>query len=117
MFFQMLSNALVSGLLMGGVYASVAIGLTLILAAFAPGLAALLTPQYLSLFARLALAVFSVGLMLCGLLSLTVGLVLHSIARRSQELEYHLQILTDELRPDLRQRERIHADEASAGLS
>jgi hypothetical protein len=55
--------------------------------------------------------------MLCGLLSLTVGLVLHSIARRSQELEYHLQILTDELRPDLRQRERIHADEASAGLS
>jgi branched-chain amino acid transport system permease protein len=30
MFFQMLSNALVSGLLMGGVYASVAIGLTLI---------------------------------------------------------------------------------------
>jgi glycosyltransferase involved in cell wall biosynthesis len=93
------------------------IGLTLILAAFAPGLAAVLNPQYLSLFARLALAVFSVGLMLCGLLSLTVGLVLHSIARRSQELEYHLQILTDELRPDLRQRERIHADEASAGLS
>ena len=37
-------------------------------------------------------------LFLCGLLSLAVGLVLHSIARRSQELEYQLQLLGDEFR-------------------
>src|SRR5829696_3232381 len=38
------------------------------------------------------------GLFVCGLLSLTAGLILHSIARRSQEFEYHLRVLADELR-------------------
>lgn len=81
-----------------------AIGLSLILAAFAPALVVVLRLEHVSLFAQLASAVLSVGLVLCGLLSLTAGLVLHSIARRSQELEYHLQILTHELRPEMRQR-------------
>ena len=94
-----------------------AIGLVLMLAALAPGLVVVLNLEHVSLFARLASAVLSVGLVLCGLLSITVGLVLHSIARRSQELEYHLQILTDELRPALRQQERSNAGETSADLS
>ena len=38
------------------------------------------------------------GLFVSGLLSLTAGLILHSIARRSQEFEYHVRVLTDELR-------------------
>jgi hypothetical protein len=38
------------------------------------------------------------GLFVCGLLSLTAGLILHSIARRSQEFEYHIRVLADELR-------------------
>jgi hypothetical protein len=37
-------------------------------------------------------------LFLSGLLSLAVGLVLHSIARRSQEFDYQIQVLNDELR-------------------
>jgi glycosyltransferase involved in cell wall biosynthesis len=42
--------------------------------------------------------VAAAGLFLCGLLSLTAGLILHSIARRSQEFEYHIRVLEDELR-------------------
>ncbi len=47
---------------------------------------------------RPTLSVATLILFLCGLLSLAVGLVLHSIARRSQELEYQLQLLGDEFR-------------------
>src|SRR5437763_1666087 len=47
---------------------------------------------------RLTTAVLAVGLFLCGLLSLTAGLILHSIARRSQEFEYHIQLIADEMR-------------------
>ena len=47
---------------------------------------------------RLTTAVLAVGLLLCGLLSLTAGLILHSIARRSQEFEYHMQLIADEMR-------------------
>ena len=46
------------------------------------------------------------GLFVCGLLSLTAGLILHSIARRSQEFEYHIRVLADELRAG-----RAHADD------
>lgn len=44
------------------------------------------------------LVVAAAALFVCGLLSLTAGLILHSIARRSQEFEYHVRVLTDELR-------------------
>ena len=46
----------------------------------------------------LPLAALAIGLGLSGLLSLTVGLILHSIARRSQELEYQLEMLAGEFR-------------------
>ena len=42
-------------------------------------------------------AVLAAALFVCGLLSLTVGLILHTIARRSQEFEHHIQVLLDEL--------------------
>jgi hypothetical protein len=44
-----------------------------------------------------ALVVTAGALAFCGLLSVSVGLVLHSIARRSQEFEHHVRMLLDEL--------------------
>jgi len=45
--------------------------------------------------------VLAVGLIFCGLLSITVGLILHTIVRRSQELDHQLRTLTDDLRQQL----------------
>ncbi len=39
----------------------------------------------------------AVALAGCGVLSITVGLILHSIARRAQEFEYQLQVLGEQL--------------------
>jgi glycosyltransferase involved in cell wall biosynthesis len=61
-------------------------GLTGVLAAFGPATTSA------------AAGLLAVALFLCGLLSLTAGLILHSIARRSQESEYYLRLLADELR-------------------
>jgi len=73
-------------------------GVILLLVSLVPGLA--LTLEYVKqgVIARPVLAVISVGIFLCGLLSISVGLVLHSIARRSQEFDYQIQVLADELR-------------------
>ncbi|MDQ3799094.1 MAG: glycosyltransferase [Acidobacteriota bacterium] len=45
---------------------------------------------------RLPSAVLAVGLELAGMLSLTIGLVLHTIVRRSMEMEYQLRVIFDE---------------------
>jgi hypothetical protein len=58
-------------------------------------------------------AVAAAALFVAGLLSLTVGLVLHSIARRSQEFEHHVQVLLDEL-ADRRGRTREGGREAES---
>lgn len=73
-------------------------GLALLALALAPG--ALVLAEYFSAghVTRLPAAVLAVGLVLCGLLSVTAGLVLHSIARRSQEFEYQMLVLAEELR-------------------
>ncbi len=73
-------------------------GLVLIALALVPG--GLVVYEFLEtgLVPRLPSAVLAVGLFLCGLLLITVGLVLHSIARRSQEFEYQMRVLADELR-------------------
>jgi hypothetical protein len=74
------------------------VGLLLMLPALATG--ALVVFEFVrgDTVPRVTTAVVAVGLLLCGLLSLTAGLILHSIARRSQEFEYHMQVLADELR-------------------
>jgi glycosyltransferase involved in cell wall biosynthesis len=59
--------------------------------------------------------VAAAGLFLCGLLSLTAGLILHSIARRSQEFEYHLRVLADELRAGRAPESKNASDERSGG--
>lgn len=77
------------------------VGVILLFVALVPGLLALAESMRNGTVVRLPLAVLATGLGLCGLLSLTVGLILHSIARRSQNLEYQLEMLADELRSDL----------------
>ena len=73
-------------------------GLALISISLVPALAMVMEFARHRAIARPMLAVLAVGIFLCGLLSLAVGLVLHSIARRSQELDYQIQVLGDELR-------------------
>ncbi|MBV9927094.1 MAG: glycosyltransferase [Acidobacteria bacterium] len=80
-----------------------AVGLLLLLLACAAGAAGFLG---LGVVPGTLLLVAAAGLFTCGLLSLTAGLILHSIARRSQEFEYHVRVLTDELRAG-----RAHANE------
>jgi glycosyltransferase involved in cell wall biosynthesis len=74
------------------------IGLALVLLALVPGTVVVIEFLRTGLVPRLPSAVLAVGLVLCGMLSLTAGLILHSIARRSQEFEYQMQVLADELR-------------------
>lgn len=73
-------------------------GLTLIALSLVPAVALIMEFAKHRAIARPVLAVLAVGVFLCGLLSFAVGLVLHSIARRSQELDYQIQVLGDELR-------------------
>jgi glycosyltransferase involved in cell wall biosynthesis len=80
-------------------------GLVLFLIGLVPGLAAAFESIKQGAIARPVLAVLGLGLFMCGLLSLAVGLVLHSIARRSQEFEYQIEVLTDELRAG-----RVHGE-------
>lgn len=75
-----------------------AVGLLLALLALAPGALAAFGVAGWSATVRVALALLALALFLCGLLSVTAGLILHSIARRSQEFEYHIGVLADELR-------------------
>lgn len=76
------------------------VGLFLVLSAFVPGVLSVfnLALGDGSATTRVALALLALTLFLCGLLSITAGLILHSIARRSQEFEYQMGVLADELR-------------------
>jgi glycosyltransferase involved in cell wall biosynthesis len=50
-------------------------------------------------------AILAVGLGLAGMMSIGIGLLLHSIARRAQEFDYQVQMLSDQIR-----RERTSED-------
>jgi hypothetical protein len=73
-------------------------GLFLVVLSLIPGLALTLEFVRRGVFARPVLAIVAVGLFFSGLLAFAVGLVLHSIARRSQEFDYQIQVLGNELR-------------------
>lgn len=73
-------------------------GLILIFLSAAAGLALLFESYRHGASPRAMFGVAALLVFLCGLLSLAVGLVLHSIARRSQEFDYQIQVLADELR-------------------
>jgi glycosyltransferase involved in cell wall biosynthesis len=72
------------------------IGLLLIFLGLIPGTLVIVDFIKTGLVPRLPSAVLAVGLVLSGLLSIVVGLVLHTIARRFQELDYQLKILAFE---------------------
>jgi len=73
-------------------------GLALIFISVAGGAALLFDSYRHSAASHSILAVAALVVFLSGLLFLAVGLVLHSIARRSQEFDYQIQVLGDELR-------------------
>jgi len=73
-------------------------GLIFILLGLVPGAVVVFEFIKTGLVPRLPSALLAVALVLCGVISITVGLILHSIARRSQELEYQIQVLADEMR-------------------
>jgi glycosyltransferase involved in cell wall biosynthesis len=72
------------------------VGLILLFVGMIPGAIVFFEFLKTGLVARLPSAVLAVGLVLAGLLSITVGLILHTIARRSQELDHQLRKLLDE---------------------
>jgi len=74
------------------------VGLIFILLGLVPGALVIFEFIKTGLVPRLPSALLAVALVLCGIISITVGLILHSIARRSQELEYQIQVLADEMR-------------------
>jgi glycosyltransferase involved in cell wall biosynthesis len=73
------------------------IGLVFALLSLLPGALTVVEVFNSNRGARVTTALAAVGLFMCGLLSLTAGLILHSIARRSQESEYQMRMLADEL--------------------
>lgn len=77
------------------------VGLFIIALGFIPGIIVIYEFIQTGLVPRLPSAVLAVGLILCGLFSITVGLILHTIVRRSQELDHQLRTLTDDLRLQL----------------
>jgi glycosyltransferase involved in cell wall biosynthesis len=73
-------------------------GVLLVLLGMVPGFVIVFELFQRHTTGRPLLAVLAFGLVLCGLLLLAIGLVLHSIARRAQEFEYQLQIVANEVR-------------------
>jgi glycosyltransferase involved in cell wall biosynthesis len=78
-----------------------AIGLALVALSLIPGLVVVLEYFRTGLVLRLPSAVLAVGLALAGMLSITIGLVLHTIVRRSQEFDHQFRTMLDELRTQL----------------
>ena len=79
-----------------------AAGLLLIALGFIPG--GIVIAEFLrtGLVPRLPSAVLAVGMVLSGMLLITIGLILHTIARRSQEFEFQLSVLADEIAEPVR---------------
>ena len=69
-----------------------AMGLFLIVLGFVPGTVVIVEFIKTGLVPKLPSAVLAVGLVLSGMLLLVVGLVLHTITRRFQELEHQLRL-------------------------
>jgi glycosyltransferase involved in cell wall biosynthesis len=78
------------------------LGLLLCIVALIPGGIVIYEFFETGLVPRLPSAVLAVGLVLSGMLSMTVGLILHTIVRRSQEFDYQLRVMGDEVRRQMR---------------
>ncbi|HUP59010.1 MAG TPA: glycosyltransferase [Thermoanaerobaculia bacterium] len=75
-----------------------ALGLILVLLGLVPG--GIVVVEYLrtGLIGKLPSAILAVGMVLTGVISIVVGVILHTIAQRFRELDFHLQNMADELR-------------------
>jgi len=85
-------------------------GLLLMLLGIIPGTIVFVEFLKTGLVARLPSAVLAVGLVLAGLLSLTVGLILHTIARRSQEFDHQLRKLLEETKYEIQREAKVHRE-------
>ncbi len=74
-----------------------AAGLLLLGASLIPGVPVALGFTRPGDAAHLLAVILAAGLILCGVLSISVSFILRSIARRAQEFEHSLQVLRDEL--------------------
>jgi glycosyltransferase involved in cell wall biosynthesis len=74
------------------------VGLVFLLLALVPGGLVIVEWLRTGAVTRPSLAVLAVGLGLAGMLLLVVGLILHTIVRRFQEIEHTLQVRTEDLR-------------------
>jgi len=79
------------------------VGFAIIILACVPGTWVIMDYLKTGLVLRLPSAILAVGLVLMGTISMVVGLILHTISRRFQELNFQLQSFTEEA---LRQRSR-----------
>ena len=77
------------------------VGLFIIALGLIPGIIVIYEFIETGVVVRLPSVVLAVGSIFCGLLSITVGLILHTIVRRSQELDHQIRTLTDDLRLQL----------------
>ena len=73
-----------------------AIGLFIIVLGLVPGVIVIAEFLKTGLVPRLPSAVLSVGMVLTGMLCLVVGLILHTITRRFQELDHQMKMLNRE---------------------
>jgi hypothetical protein len=73
-----------------------AVGLTLIASGFVPGLVVVFEFVETGFIRHLPSAILAIGLVISGMLLVIVGLILHTIARRFQELNHHLRLLIEE---------------------
>jgi glycosyltransferase involved in cell wall biosynthesis len=73
-----------------------AIGLFIIVLGLVPGVVVIVEFLKTGLVPRLPSAVLSVGMVLTGMLCLVVGLILHTITRRFQELDHQMKMLNRE---------------------
>jgi len=83
------------------------IGLFFVLLGLVPGTVVIVEFIKTGLVPRLPSAVLAVGLILSGMLAIVVGIVLHTIARRFQELDYQLKVLGLESRGEKKSRIRL----------
>ena len=80
-----------------------AMGLIVIAAGFVPGLIVVFEFIETRFISHVPSAILAVGLVISGMLLVMVGLILHTITRRFQELNYHLQALIGKHRDNRKQ--------------
>lgn len=89
------------------------LGLAIIFLACVPGTWVIVDYLKTGLVPRLPSAVLAVGLVLSGMISIVVGLILHTISRRFQELDFQLQSFAEDT---FRQRPRTTSSMASSDI-